>query len=453
MGNNLSLAAHIPDAHVRIYRNILQIQSPSTRLQMLETLLSGQEYVASVKQAGLYGPVLSYISSIRRGEPALLPGERANPQNSQIQQFQNSGNSGISQIQQFNNSAIPNFRGKGQSQNSFAGRNPELTNSNNFGNSSNSLIHKSGDPGDHTKAITFFSQCLQILGLEEEVALNEEALKTAYKKASFKAHPDKGGSEQAFDQVTRAYAYLGEILRRVRGGRNEMVNVSEESPARLVGAREQNSEQWKMAEPVKLNPKSLNMNLFNKVFEETRLPDPDGDGYGDWLKDANSNSQNSKFNGKFNRSVFNEAFEQEIKLRASGSGGQGRGGTLANRQPEALIMAPNLGIELGRERPEDFTGANLNGLKYTDLKKAYTEESTFSHQVSDVRVQNKSFDSAASERKAAPAPLSSAEMEQIQEGERRMAQRQAQQATRISEEDRRISEHFAKMQRYVITNN
>ena len=460
MGNNLSLAAHIPDAHVRIYRNILQIQSPRTRLQMLETLLSGQEYVASVKQAGLYGPVLSYISSIRRGEPAVLPGEQANPGNQQLQQFQNSGNSGISQIQQFNNSAIPNFRGQGQSQNSLAGRNPELINVNSNSNS-NSLIHKSGDPGDHTKAITFFSQCLQILGLEEEVALNENALKAAYKKASFKAHPDKGGSEQAFDQVTRAYAYLGEILRRVRGGRNEMVNVSEESPARLVGAREQNSEQWKMVEPVKLNPKSLNMNLFNKVFEETRLPDPDGDGYGDWLKDANSNSQNSqnsqnsKFNGKFNRSVFNEAFEQEIKTRNSGfgNGGQGRAGTLANRQPEALIMAPNLGIELGRERPEDYTGANLNGLKYTDLKKAYTEESTFSHQVSDVRVQNKSFDSAASERKSAPAPLSNAEMEQIHEGERRMAQRQAQQATRISEEDRHISEHFAKMQRYVITNN
>ena len=444
MGNNLSLAAHIPDAHVRIYRNILQIQSPSTRLQMLETLLSGQEYVASVKQAGLYGPVLSYISSIRRGEPALLPGERTNPGNQQIAQIQ--------QFQQFSNSGNP-----GPPQNSFVGRNPELRNANsNSSISSNSLIHKSGDPGDHAKAISFFSQCLQILGLEEEVALNEEVLKAAYKKASFKAHPDKGGSEQAFDQVTRAYAYLGDILRRVRGGRNEMVNVSEESPARLVGAREQNSEQWKMAEPVKLNPKSLNVNLFNKVFEETRLPDPDGDGYGDWLKDgtnSNSSSQNSKFNGKFNRSVFNEAFEQEIKSRASGSGGQGRAGTLANRQPEALIMAPNLGIELGRERPEDFTGANLNGLKYTDLKKAYTEESTFSHQVSDVRVQNRSFDSAASERKAAPAPLSSAEMEQIQEGERRMAQRQAQQATRISEEDRRISEHFAKMQRYVITNN
>ena len=121
MGNNLSLAAHIPDAHVRIYRNILQIQSPSTRLQMLETLLAGQEYVASIKQAGLYGPVLSYISSIRRGEPAVLPGERANPGNQQIAQFQQFPNSGNS----------------GPPQNSFVGRNPELRNSNNSANSGN----------------------------------------------------------------------------------------------------------------------------------------------------------------------------------------------------------------------------------------------------------------------------------------------------------------------------
>ena len=447
MGNNLSLAAQIPDAHVRIYRNILQIQSTQTRLQMLETLLSGQEYVASIKQAGIYGPVLSYIASVRRGETSFLPGEKPSQGNQQLQQFQ--GGQGSQHLQ--------HTPGQRQPHNTFVSPGVRGV------NHSQQVIHHSGDQGAHSKAITFFSQCLQVLGLEEEVALNEEALKKAYKIASLKAHPDKGGSEQAFDQVTRAYAYLGEILRRVRGGRNEMVNVSEESPARLAASREQTSEGWKMAEPVKLNPKNLNLNSFNKVFEETRLPDPDGDGYGDWLKDPNSDSQNSKnssnskFNGKFNRTIFNEAFENEIKsrnsnLNSNANSNSGGGRSLAIRQPEALTLSPNLGIELGRERPEDFTGANTGGLKFTDLRKAYTEESTFSHQVSDVRVSNRSFDSAAQERKAAPAPLSNSEMEQIQEAERQMAQRQAQQAVRITEEDRRISDHFAKMQRYVITN-
>ncbi len=426
MGNNLSLAAQIPEPHVRIYRNILQIQSPQTRLQMLETVLSGPEYVASVKQAGLYGPVLSYISAVRRGDPAILPGEpaRTGEQSRSAQQ----------QVQQYT---------EARPQNAFT-QPPRLGS----GGQQNQVIHHSGDPGAHTKAITFFSQCLQILGLEEEVALNEEALKAAYKKASLRAHPDKGGSEKAFDEVTRAYAYLGEILRRVRGGRSEMVNVTEESPARLAAAREDKSEAWKLNEPVKLNPKSLNMDVFNKVFEETRLPDPDGDGYGDWLKDpGGAVAPGNKFNGKFNRSVFNEAFEGEIKSRAMNQNSR----AVTMRQPQALVMAPTMGIELGRERPDDFTGANLNGLKYTDLRKAYTEESTFSHQVSDVQVSSKSFDAAASERKAAPRPLSAEELESVQEGERYMAQRQAQQAVRISQEDRRISEHFERMKRYVLT--
>ena len=412
MGNNISLAAgNIPEAHTRIYRNILQIQSPATRLQMLETLLAAQEYVTTAKQTGLYGPILSYIVSIRRGDPAVLPGEKT----------------GSNQLQ------VPG-RGTG------ARGEPE-----------NRIISRAGDPGAHTKAISFFSQCLQILGLEEEVALNEKLLKEAYKKASIRAHPDKGGSEEAFDAVTRAYAYLGEILRRVRGGRSESVNVSEESPARLTASRDQNSEAWKMNEPVKLNPKSLNIDVFNKVFEETRLPDPDEDGYGDWLKrseDGPAGGSQTKFNGKFNRSVFNETFESELKSRSA----QQNRSQLANRQPEALVMAPTFGIELGRDKSDDFTGANLNGLKFTDLKKAYTTDSTFSHQVADVRVSNRSFDAAASERKSAPAPLSSAEMEAIAEGERRMAQRQSNQAIRISEEDRRIGEHFKKMQQYVITN-
>ena len=383
---------------------------------MLETLLSAQEYVATAKQTGFYAPILSYVASVRRGDPALLPGEQ-----------------GTGQLQ-VQGSASNESRVRGQQ-------------------SEGRIINRAGDPGAHTKAISFFSQCLQILGLGEEVALSEKILKEAYKKASIKAHPDKGGSEEAFDQVTRAYAYLGEILRRVRGGRsNELVNVTEESPARLTATRETNSEVWKMAEPVKLNPKSLNMDTFNKVFEQTKLPDPDGDGYGDWLKseEGGASQDKNKFNGKFNRSVFNEAFENEVKSRAQG---HGQGGQMTHRQPEALVMAPTLGIELGRERPEDFTGANLNGLKFTDLKRAYTTDSTFSHQVADVRVSNRSFDSAASERKSAPAPLSAAEMEAVTEGERRMAQRQAQQLNRISEEDKRISEHFQKMQRYVITNN
>lgn len=425
MGNQVS--QQIPEAHIRIYRNVCSIQSPVTRVQMLETLLQGQEYVTSAKYIGIYGPILTYMAAVRRGDPALLPGERQSSERP-IQQLPSIQQHPTAQQRQ----RLSNGQGQGQ------------------GQGESRIISRTGDPTQHGQAISFFSQCLSILGLQEEVALDEKSLKEAYKQASLRSHPDKGGSEEAFDRVTRAYAYLGEILRRVRGGRAETVNVANESPATLTSSRDQNSESWKMAEPVKLNPKSLNMETFNKVFEETRLPDPDGDGYGDWLKNEATESANkqNKFTGKFNRDVFNSAFESEIRSRATTSNNQ-----ISIMQPQALMMAPTMGIELGREKPDDFTAANLNGLKYTDLKKAYTSESMFSHQVAGVQLNTKSVESARSERKATPAPLSDAEMAAVAEGERQQTLRQQQQAKRIVDEDQRITDHFQRLQRYVITNN
>jgi hypothetical protein len=56
------------------------------------------------------------------------------------------------------------------------------------------------------------------------------------------------------------------------------------------------------------------------------------------------------------------------------------------------------------------------------------------------------------ERKAAPAPLSSDELQAIQEGERYINERQQRQRERITQEDKRVTDHFTKLQRYVITN-
>lgn len=436
MGNQVS--QHIPEAHIRIYRNVCSIQSPVTRVQMLETLLQGQEYVTSAKYIGIYGPILTYMAAVRRGDPALLPGERqSGERQSSERQSSERAQASVQQLPSIN-------------QHPTAQQRQRISNSQGSGQGESRIISRTGDPSQHGQAISFFSQCLSILGLQEEVVLDEKTLKEAYKLASLRSHPDKGGSEEAFDRVTRAYAYLGEILRRVRGGRSETVNVTNESPATLTSSRDQTSDSWKMAEPVKLNPKSLNMETFNKVFEETRLPDPDGDGYGDWLKNeaAESNNKQNKFTGKFNRDVFNSAFESEIRSRATTSNGQ-----IAIMQPQALMMAPTMGIELGREKPDDFTAANLNGLKYTDLKKAYTSESMFSHQVAGVQLNTKSVESARTERKATPAPLSDSEMAAVAEGERQQTLRQQQQAKRIVDEDQRITDHFQRLQRYVITNN
>lgn len=405
MGNTQS---HNP-SHVRIYRDLLRIQNPQTRAEMIRTLLVAPEYLASFRSAGIYPQMLAFIARVEAGQrPAALPGEMAMsavvPQtlpNPQIQTLSN-------------HQAQP----QRASTTVTKGRRDE-------------------------KALNYFQSCLEVLELEEEVALTEEALKKAYKRAALKAHPDKGGSEKEFEAITRAHAYLGEILLRVKGGRTKEGKV--EAPDRLRDTREGASKEWELVEPVRLNPKKLDMNLFNQMFEQTRIPDPEEDGYGDWLKGADAQNSSPNFGGKFNRDVFNKAFDDEARAKQASN-------TITVRQPEALTLAPNSGVELGRGGGGGFTAAANANLKFTDLRNAYTSDNMITSQVADVRIEARSFDQFSASRKQAPAPLSNQELAGIQAAEAAAAQREEQRRLRAAQEDSLGSQYFERMKRLVLTN-
>jgi len=396
-------------SHVRIYRDLLRIQNPQTRAEMIRTLLVAPEYVASFRSAGIYPQMLAFIARVEAGQrPAALPGEMAMtavvPQtlpNPQIQTLSN-------------HQAQP----QRASTTVTKGRRDE-------------------------KALNYFQSCLEVLELEEEVALTEEALKKAYKRAALKAHPDKGGSEKEFEAITRAHAYLGEILLRVKGGRTKEGKV--EAPDRLRDTREGASKEWELVEPVRLNPKKLDMNLFNQMFEQTRIPDPEEDGYGDWLKGADSQNSSPNFGGKFNRDVFNKAFDEEARAKQGSN-------AVTVRQPEALTLAPNSGVELGRGGGGGFTAAANANLKFTDLRNAYTSDNMITSQVADVRIEARSFDQFSASRKQAPAPLSNQELAGIQAAEAAAAQREEQRRLRAAQEDSLGGQYFERMKRLVLTN-
>ena len=397
MGNVQSLDS----GHVRIYKNLLQIKSPKTRAEMIRTLLVAPEYVASFRAAGVYAHMLAYIAKVEGGQqPAALPGEMAMTAVVQPPQTQIIGHA----PQQLRPQTAV-MKGK-----------------------------------RNEKALNYFQSCLQVLGLEEEVALTEDSLKKAYKKVALKAHPDKGGSEDDFEAITRAHAYLGEILLRIKGGRAKEGKM--EAPEALRDTREGASKEWEMVQPVRLNPKKLDMNAFNQMFEQTRIPDPEEDGYGDWLKGADGPAAGQKFGGKFNRDVFNKAFEEEARAR----------GRTAHSEPEALTLAPNSGTELGRVGGGGFTAAANANLKFTDLRNAYTSDNMITNQVADVNVEARSFDQFSASRKKAPAPLSNQELAGIQAAEAAAAKREEQRRLRAAQEDSLGSQYFERMKRLVITN-
>ena len=402
MGNNFS----VEDSHIRIYKNILTIQNPIKRAEMIQTVLTRAEYVDSAKKIGIYGDLLNYSAQVfSNKQPPKLPLEI------QVQQHEQKAN-----IQ-------PN------------------TNTNIVQRQTKSYIDRISKVNSEEKAIGYFQACLEVLGLEEEVALNEDALKKAYKKAVLQNHPDKGGSEKEFEKVTRAYAYLGEILRRINGGRSKQSVV--EAPNVLKDSRSSESKQWTHVEPVKLNPKKLDLNAFNEMFEKTRIPDPEEDGYGDWLK-VEEGSKAPAFSGKFNRDLFNKMFEDEAKSANKEQ-------NYIIHQPQSMIMAPTIGVELGRGKPESYTAAINANLRFTDLKQAYTTENNISKQVAAVNVDARSYETYKNDRDKAPRPLTNSELEQIQNAEDYYKKKEEQRRIRAAQQELEANSYFERMKRLVLT--
>jgi curved DNA-binding protein CbpA len=449
MGNGQST---VDPVHLRIYSNIIQIHDPVKRVQMINTCLASMEYVTSAKRSGVYSYLLNYVAVVNSsGKPPLLPGE----QQGTVQYQQPSGASVGLQVPR---ALQPNFNSVGGG---IGATHPSLidkptassySSQQRVSNQTQMITHSDNTPSwkvitdtPKQKAMTYFASCLEVLGIQEEVALTEEALKSAYKKMALKAHPDKGGSEEYFEAVTRAYAYLSEILKHMKGGRKD-INGRVDAPTSLNVSRDADAEKWKHVEPVRLNAKNLDMNAFNKLFEQTHIPDPDADGYGDWLKDNSGGKGTSgpKFGGQFNRDVFNRMFEDEAKT--------GRETAIqAWQQPQELTLAVGMGVELGRDRPTDYTAAPNSKNQFTDLRAAYTSENTVSNQIQGVRVDNRDFNSYKAQRERAPDAYNQSELAQLQAYEAHKKAQEDARRVRAAQEQLGARDYFDRMKQLVIT--
>ncbi len=429
MGNQSSV---VDPTHARMYQHLLQIQDPSKRVQIIQTCLSSVEHVQSAKRAGVYSHLLHYVSVAQSGHlPAPLPGEggpRAPSASAPVSSGSLGGRAPLSYPSSSSSSASQQIQTYSEAAPSW----------------------KVVTETPKQKAISYFAACLEVLGIQEEVALTEEALKKAYKRMAVKSHPDKGGSEEAFEAVTRAYAYLSEILRYMRGKGGAAAGAGGAVSARDAQAqRAQEAEQWKHVEPVRMDANKMDVNAFNRLFEQHHLPDPDSDGYGDWLKGSESSSSSSgnnmKFKGQFNRDVFNRMFEDEAK-RSQRTSNQ----LVVHPGEMALTLNPSSGTDLVSERPSSFTAAANSKFQYTDLRGAYTSDSTISDKVSNVTVSERRLDEYRASRERAPDPLSSEEMRGIQEFEQRQRLQESTRERKRAELAVQQQDYFNRMKRMVI---
>lgn len=249
------------------------------------------------------------------------------------------------------------------------------------------------------RALDVLHESYAVLGLDDSKPLTHEALRRAYKSASLTAHPDKGGTAEQFDEIKRAYSYLEEVLNKLlpktaKDGADPRFTMVVSPEAAMAargdygggggggrGAAPEGPPAIEDAPQIALNPKKLDLNLFNKLFEEHKLPDPDKVGYGDWLKSSEGRSDANVSLGRMGGDNFNSVFAQHA-LRATNKKVEE---LTAYKPPADLILSPGFGTEIGADRPAQFTKStgtlDGGGLAYTDLMHAYGDGSTFSQDI------------------------------------------------------------------------
>lgn len=387
MGNTQS-----DSRHTRIWSNLCALTDDASRLKMLDVLLASPEHVNAAKQAGLYSGLLQWITAVRRGTYAPWP---VVPQRIAMTPTQPNSQQPASAPML----RIDSMPQQQQYQQQLARVPPPK------------------------RALDTLHEAYAVLELDDSKPLSHELLRQAYKKSGYRTHPDRGGSPEAFDEVTRAYEYIQQVLEKLmpKAGRDDArftspvtvesaaaARASYPNPAAPGTLQLEGTTVSRDTPPIALNPKKLDMAVFNKLFEENQLPDPDkDDGYGEWIKSNTSGgmaADSQKLRGKYNKDMFNKVFEDEAKRVVTNT-------TVAVTKyapPSELTLAPHMGVELGKTRPAQYTNpSGGKGMTYTDLKHAYGDGSTFSQEVMNVDLSSRpqTFEQAKREYGEAPKPM------------------------------------------------
>jgi curved DNA-binding protein CbpA len=382
----------------RIWSDLCAIESDQVRARMLDTLLASPELVETAQEIGIYGPIMAWRTQMARGARPPWPWSKSK------------------------------------------------------------VSHQpTRSPGTQimvspaAKALDYFQEALALLGISETEPLTHERVKTAFKKTSLRVHPDKGGTPEAFDEVTRAFQYLGKILDRISPKTTAAEKARMTASVNPETAAAMRVPMVQDGPPVTLSAKKLDMNTFNKLFEENRLPDPDQEtGYGDWLKStgAEESASDPRLKGKFNQQVFEQVFREKASAQRT---------TAITRRLEPDYIVPVGGTELGA-KTDNFTAALGSDVQFTDLKQAYGESATIYQQVASevANVRERSATTMAEARRIRNEEMARVvpdEMTRISAAAAAVEERERQRRLRLAKQDTTFEAWSDSIKRRLLVNN
>ena len=182
-----------------------------------------------------------------------------------------------------------------------------------------------------------------------------------------KAHPDRGGTPQAFQQISIAFTLLQKKLK-------ERENNHSHTELRDT-ARDYYTQQMNQPKVNVNMTENFDVDVFNQIYEQNKIPDVYDDGYGKWMNNnpALESGQEKLFQNGFNKDMFNATFENYKREQSQRNP---QNALVKYQEPEVKISMSNSDsiMTLGQGKITDFSG-NSDNLAYTDYKQAFTDGS------------------------------------------------------------------------------
>ena len=196
-------------------------------------------------------------------------------------------------------------------------------------------------------------EALASLGLRAG-GFDHDTLKAAYRRESLRIHPDKGGSDADFDQLTRSYKRLKKFLKDTGA-----------PPPTHEQARTQYVEVTLSKSSVADAPERMSNAVFNAKFEKEHLYRPEG--HGEWFSGDIPEDRVCPDTVAFKD--FNRAFTQMAKRNTLS--------LIVRTVPTFPTAGCTLGVgSMAGERSDDY-GSSVTGsnrLTYSDLRIAHDQQ-------------------------------------------------------------------------------
>lgn len=291
---------------------------------------------------------------------------------------------------------------------------------------------------------------LRLFNLNENFTMDE--LKKAYRKIALRTHPDRpGGNKEKFQLVTTCYFSLMENL-KMRSQNNTFDRLRNDS-------RDYFDEQNRLSQKYRSNgkkssplfnkdDKQFNSKMFNKVFEENKLYDPNEEGYDDWLKNADDTPAPKVFSNKFNIDVFNNTFNDYKDTSTSHE-------IVEYKEPQALVSCNKMQYtDIDQSKKQNYTKSaeTNNELGYSDLKSAYTKTNNLVNPNNVKIKQYRDIDELEHDRSNISFQMTPEQMRQQAIQQQQEEEEEYRRQQRIQQRDYMTENHYNNMHMKMIGN-